>query len=396
MVAPQFARYALGFAALISLFLITLSCADSFVHSRVFDFNVFWDAARRAWTGRPGAAWIEGIFFHPPPFLLAVQLFALLPLAAGLTAWVVVTLLSLIGASRGHVGLSATAILAFPPSVVNGIIGQTGFLIGALYLAAARLFTSRPLLSGAMLGAMVIKPQMGLLVPFALIAGREWRAFTGACGGLILMCGLAALAYGAESFPIWLASLDGPQSVLMEGGSGWQKMASVFATIRTLGGTQNFAMATHVAVALLALMAVIRTWAFNRDSSARFAVLACATSLASPYFYVYDLVFLILPVAWCYHNSGKGWLVVVATTALVPASLLNWFPTSYPNPTPLVTLLLLAISWMTSEAMMRAKIGDQAPKSKLTLKADCPLKPPLVQPDARPHPHDLRIAQSYR
>lgn len=396
MVKPQFARYALTVVAMISLFLITLSCADSFIHARVFDFNVFWDAARRAWTGQPGAAWTEGIFFHPPPFLLTVQLFALLPLAAGLTAWVVVTLLSLIGASRGHSGLSATAILAFPPSVVNGIIGQTGFLIGALYLAAARLFTSHPLLSGAMLGAMVIKPQMGLLVPFALIAGREWRAFAGACGGLMLMCGLATLAYGAESFPIWLAALDGPQSVLMEGGSGWQKMASVFATVRALGGSQNFAMATHIAVALLAIMAVIRTWAFNRDSSARFAVLACATSLASPYFYVYDLVFLILPVAWCYHNSGKGWLVVVAVAAFVPAALLNWFPVSYPNPTPLVTLLLLTMSWMTSEAMMRAKIGDQAPVSKLTVKADSSLKPLWAQPDARPHPHDRQTEQNYQ
>jgi hypothetical protein len=375
MVARKFARYALGFAAMASLFLITLSCADLFIHSRVFDFNVFWDAARRASTGRSGAAWTEGIFFHPPPFLLTVQLFALLPLAAGLTGWVFVTLLSLIGASRDNPGLSATAILAFPPSVVNGIIGQTGFLIGALYLAAARLFTSHPLLSGAMLGAMVIKPQMGLLVPIALIAGREWRAFAGACGGLMLMCGLAALAYGAQSFPIWLAALDGPQSVLIEGGSGWQKMASVFATIRALGGTQNFAMATHIAVALLAIIAVMRTWAFNRDSSARFAVLACATSLASPYFYVYDLVFLILPVAWCYHNSGKGWLVIVAAAALVPASLLNWFPTSYPNPAPLVTFLLLMMSWMTSEAMIRAKIGNQAPESKLTAKADFSLRP---------------------
>ncbi len=396
MAKPEFARYALRFAALISLFLITLSCADSFLHARVFDFNVFWDAARRAWTDRPVAAWTEGVFFHPPPFLIAVQLFAMLPLAAALTAWVVVTLLSIIGASRGHPGLSATAILAFPPSVVNGIIGQTGFLIGALYLAAARLFTLHPLLSGVLLGAMVIKPQMGLLIPFALIAGREWRAFAGACGGLMLMCGLAALAYGAESFPIWLAALDGPQSVLMEGGSGWQKMSSVFAAIRTLGVGTNFAMTTHIMVALVALIAVVRTWAFNRDSSARFAVLACATSLASPYFYVYDLVFLILPVAWCYHNSGKGWLVIVAAAALVPASLLNWFPTSYPNPTPLVTMLLLAMSWMTSEAMMRAKIGDQTPESKLTVKADSSLKPLWAQPDARPHPHDLRTQQSYR
>jgi hypothetical protein len=372
MTAPQFSRCALGFAALISLFVITLSCADLFVHSRIFDFNVFWDAGRQAWTDRPIAAWTEDIFLYPPPFLLTVQLFALLPLATGLTAWVVVTLTSLISASRGLPGLSPAAILAFPPSVVNGIIGQTGFLIGALYLAAARLFTSYPLLSGAMLGAMVIKPQMGLLVPFALIAGREWRAFAGACGGLMLMCGLAALIYGAESFPAWLGALSSPQAALMEGGSGWQKMASVFATLRTLGISQNFAMAMHIAVALLALLAVVRTWAFNRNSSARFTVLACATSLASPYFYVYDLVFLILPVAWCYQNSAKGWLVITASVALVPAALLNWFPTAYPNPAPLVTLLLLTISWMTSEAMIGAKTGAQAPESKSPVKPDSP------------------------
>lgn len=357
MALPHIARAVLRLLALVTLLVIVMSCANVFVHQRVFDFNVFWDAGRQAWRGQALSVWIDRTLPHPPPFLLFAQPFALLSLPAALTLWVAATLALLVLVCRRQQDLSVTTILAFPPTLVNGIIGQTGFLIGAMYIGAAQLFSSRPFLAGSLLGAMVIKPQMGLLVPFALLAGREWRAFAGACCGALLLSLLAALAYGPDAFLAWYESLNAPTAVLMTGGSGWQKMASVFGTVSMLGFAANVAMAAHITIAIVALVAVIRTWSKNRDSMARFAVLACGTALASPYFYVYDLVFLIFPIAWCYRHSGKAWLTIGAAAALAPPAALNWFPSAFPNWAPLVSLLMLLLSWATSEAAVRTTKG---------------------------------------
>ena len=356
MALPQFARAARSILAFLALLAIVISCANVFTHARVFDFQVFWDAGRQAWQGKALSVWIDRALPHPPPFLLFAQPFALLPLAPALTLWVAATLALFVFACRRQLGLSGSTILAFPPTLVNGIIGQTGFLLGALYIGAARLFASHPFLAGGLLGTMVIKPQMGLLIPVALLAGREWRAFAGACCAVSLLIFLAGLAYGPYAFVAWYESLIAPAIVLMTGGPGWQKMASIFATARMLGIATNVAVAAHITIALVALVAVIRTWSANRDSSARFAVLACGTALASPYFYVYDLVFLIFPIAWCYRYSGKAWLSIVAAAALAPSAALNWFPSAFPNCAPLVSLLILLLSWATSEAAVREKV----------------------------------------
>lgn len=354
MTSPQIVRTALRILALLTLLAIAISCANLFSHQRVFDFNVFWDAGRQAWRGQALSAWTDRTLPHPPPFLLFAQPFALLPLPAALTLWVAATLALLIFICRHQQNLSGTNILAFPPTFVNGIIGQTGFLMGAMYIGAARLFSTRPFLAGGLLGAMIVKPQMGLLVPFALLAGREYRAFVGACCGALSLIFIAALAYGPDAFLAWNESLNAPTAVLMTGGAGWQKMASVFATLSMLGLALNYALMAHISVALVALVAVIRTWSANSDSSARFAVLACGTALASPYFYVYDLVFLIFPIAWCYRHSGNPRLVICAAAALAPLSVLNWFPNAFPNWAPIISLLMLLLGWATSESAVRA------------------------------------------
>ena len=69
--------------------------------------------------------------------------------------------------------------MAMPPVLINAITGQAGFLIAALFIGGMALLPKRPLLGGMLLGLMVIKPQLGLVLPFALAAGREWRAFAG-------------------------------------------------------------------------------------------------------------------------------------------------------------------------------------------------------------------------
>jgi len=62
--------------------------------------------------------------------------------------------------------------------VVGDLIAQPGTesLEQAIALYGGELLERRPLLAGGLLGLLIYKPQLGLLIPVALVAGRHWRA----------------------------------------------------------------------------------------------------------------------------------------------------------------------------------------------------------------------------
>ncbi len=43
-------------------------------------------------------------------------------------------------------------------------------------IGACRLLGRRPVLAGVLFGLAAVKPQLGLLVPVALISARQWRS----------------------------------------------------------------------------------------------------------------------------------------------------------------------------------------------------------------------------
>ena len=60
---------------------------------------------------------------------------------------------------------------AFPAVFVNIGHGQNGFLTAALLGGALHLLDRRPWLAGVLFGCLAYKPQFGVLIPFALLAG---------------------------------------------------------------------------------------------------------------------------------------------------------------------------------------------------------------------------------
>src|SRR6266481_5643428 len=65
---------------------------------------------------------------------------------------------------------SATFIIIAPATILTFVYGQTGFLTSALMIGGFRFVTSRPILSGVLFGLVSIKPQLGILIPVALIS----------------------------------------------------------------------------------------------------------------------------------------------------------------------------------------------------------------------------------
>jgi Glycosyltransferase family 87 len=162
-------------------------------------------AAEEAATG-PGVPY--QFFNYPPVFLLLCGPLARLPYLAAFAVFEAATLaLYLLVARRilGDPGGTALlALVAFPLVFWTVGLGQNSFLTAALFGGATLLVDRRPIVAGLLFGALCYKPHYGLLVPFALAAGRCWSALAAAAVsvGALALVSLAAFAVLAAATPI--------------------------------------------------------------------------------------------------------------------------------------------------------------------------------------------------
>lgn len=172
------------------------------------DFSAFW-AAHHVATPYDAAvlsqaAGARTIFPYAPTFLVMTFPLAWVSMPAGYLAWVALSAGGLVASLRR---LAAPLVLAVPAVLMGIVAGQTCLIMAALLFAGATL-RSRPALAGALLGvAACIKPQVVVLLPFVLLAGREWRMIAGAVGAGLLLSLAATLVYGPGVWWDWLGSL---------------------------------------------------------------------------------------------------------------------------------------------------------------------------------------------
>lgn len=172
------------------------------------DFSAFW-AAHHVATPYDAAvlskaADAKTFFPYAPTFLVMTFPLAWVSMTVGYLAWVALSAAGLVASMRR---LSAPLTLAVPAVLMGVVGGQTCLMMGALLFAGAT-FSSRPVLAGALLGvAACIKPQVVVLLPFVLLAARQWRMIGGAVGAGLLLSLAATLAYGPGVWLDWLGSL---------------------------------------------------------------------------------------------------------------------------------------------------------------------------------------------
>src|SRR5439155_20911409 len=129
----------------------------------------------------PGASYP---FPYPPSFLLVVWPLGQLPGWLACVALVAVSLPLYLWATVGANWRSPAllAALAAPTTAIAIVSGQSGFLAGALLAGGLRLAAGHPAAGGVLFGLLSYKPQLGLLIPVALVAAGLWRTLTIAAG----------------------------------------------------------------------------------------------------------------------------------------------------------------------------------------------------------------------
>jgi hypothetical protein len=243
---------------------------------------------------------------YPPTFFLILAPFTGLPYPYGFIAWDVATLLSLIVVVYLIVRrLPVIAlVLASPFTMWNFLAGQNGFLTGSL-LGASLLFLERqPVLAGMFVGLLTYKPQFGILLPVALAAARQWRAFASAAATAAIFAGISIVVFGTgvwEALPRQLLAQTG--EVLRAGSTDdpaaeWGYIQTVYGVVRNLHGGAALAWFVQGTATVGAAIIVWLVWRFPVGYALKAATLAVAALIATPYAFAYDMAALSVPAAF--------------------------------------------------------------------------------------------------
>jgi hypothetical protein len=296
----------------------------------------------------------DGIFLwhYPPSFQLFILPLSLLPYLAAYFLWALSTLalLAIVVRRFAPSPFTLPLLVTFTGTFFNFFHGQNGFLTAALFGAGMLLLRERPIVAGLLIGLMSYKPQFGLLIPIALICGRQWTAFIAAsCSTLAL----AATSWAVLGGEVWIAfwkNLPFVQDILAQGRLPWPKIPSVFVSLRTLGLSIDAAYAAQGMAAVFVAITIAYIWRQHGATRVAIAALIAGTPLMSPYVFDYDLALLAVPIAiLAWDGVERGWhpgereILVLAffTPALV--SIIGYATTLQVGPVFLIALFAAAV-----------------------------------------------------
>lgn len=278
------------------------------------DFSCFWAGARAALAGPDRLydfGYITGLqgwplgpgalrpYIYPPSALLVFVPFALVPYWIGYALWVLAT-----GGLFLAAGLKAGArwwLVLLPPVALVAVCGQVTFLIGGLVLAGLAL-RDRRILAGVLFGvAAAIKPQLLVLLPFALLAEARWRtaAATGATG--LALCAASAGIWGLQPWLDWIGALGRFRHVIFDNPALVADAVTPYAFLQTQGLDGALAF-------LLAPAAAAWVWlTFRRTPHLpdRLIALLGGALLVSPYAMNYELALFAPAVAVYLARTGR-------------------------------------------------------------------------------------------
>ena len=262
-------------------------------YARLYDLG-----AQKAAIESLGPGFNPQPFISPPPLAWLVTPLLLLPFQAALAIWTVLLLAALcwawyLLAPGERLGKAAhlALFLGLFPVAFGLMVGQPGALVAAAIATCWWLMRQdRPVLAGLALSLIVIKPQLALLVPLALLGSGHAKTF-GAWLAASLLIGLIALA------------LLGPDGLARYRDVLAQTQTPAWDITRrySISGPLGLGPLLYVAEAAVLIVTLLAAWRHRHSGpEVPIAVGIVGSLLFSPYLAFQD--FLMLVVA--------GWLLL--------------------------------------------------------------------------------------
>ena len=172
-----------------------------------------------------------------------------------------------------------------PATGITVISGQSGFLSAALMIGGLRLVGARPALAGVLLGLLAYKPQLGMLLPFALFASAQWRAIASAIFTVVISIIGSSLILGSQAWPTWL---HGIADYTARFPPVLELMPTVYANLLLVHTSSALALAAQTAVTLAIVASVWRACQSGIDERS-IGLILIGTFLATPHAFNYDM-----------------------------------------------------------------------------------------------------------
>ena len=247
-----------------------------------------------------------------------------------------------------------------PATGITLISGQTGFLSGALMVGGLRLLPTRPALAGVLFGLLTYKPQLGVLVPVALVALRAWRAILAAAGTLLVCVAVSSLVYGLSLWGLWLHSMF-EYATRFHPIVGY--MPTIWANAIMLGSWRSAAWVLQLCVSIPVAMTV---WRAFRDGPAdrAAALMVVGTFLATPHAFNYDMPMMTLALVWYFVARNRdavpfdvGEIVALLLAFTMPFVMLELKKIEMPMSWAPLGLVFCLIAWPRGAKSKRAMFG---------------------------------------
>jgi len=387
--APLIRRFALLAAALMAFaFLANTARMVMEINAPGFDgqaiqldFTAFWAAAKLAVAGDAVSAFDPNLlraaqqlpsdqspgdllWLYPPAWHIVILPLGYLPFSAAYILYSAIAFFAFAAALRplaAPVPGGVALVLAGPVVLIILIIGNNSLLWTAgLVAALAAMAQGRAVLAGLLIALLTLKPQLGLLIPFALAFGGHWRTVLWACVGAGVIVALSTAVMGLGYWDQFFAMLRFMSELMQTEIVRFERMMTWYALLRLGGAGHDLAMPVQLAVTAAAAASVAWVWS-RRGASAdiKAATLCIAIPLATPYAYHYEMT-LTLVAALFLARDGFGatrgerlWLLALWLGPVPGLALLGHLPPAlYAAPLLTATLAL---------CLARARRQDAAP-----------------------------------
>ena len=309
--------------------------------------------------------------WHYPPFFFAVAvLVAAVPYGWGLSIWLAASLAAYLAAMRNSAPSGDAADRSRVPRRVRqhrprpewiSYRGTTRRLV-----ASAR---TPALYAGVLIGCLAYKPQFGVLIPFAMLAGGRWSTIGAAIATVAALIALSFVMLGGSVWHAFANSMNFTQTVVLEqGGTGWEKIQSVFSAVRMWGAGVQTAYAVQFALALMLAASLAWLWHGDAAFELKASALATASLLATPYVLDYDLVVLAVAIVFFVRHGlsrefrdyeisllAAAWIVPLLSREVAGVSGI---------PLGLLVMLVLHVFTLRRAVLDRAGLTSGAHKSR--------------------------------
>lgn len=277
------------------------------------DFLNLWMYGRAAFSPEPGrfydlAAYHDALrsllgmelngqnWSYPPTILLLASPFGQLGYLPALISWSAIGVALFLTVAWRHVADWRVLVpIAISPAALFCLVsGQSSYLTAAMLIAIFALLDWRPVMAGVLIGFLTVKPQLGILFLFMLMASGRWRIFVAAAVTSLALVAVTAAVFGAQvwidfvvkGLPVQGMVLADPERIATP------FFPTVFMNLRGIDLGATAAMAIQALFSAGAIGAVAWAFRFRRhaDPALLRALFLAGSACASPYLLSYDLL----------------------------------------------------------------------------------------------------------